>query len=371
MFTALRALVAPALAVVALLGCSARRVPSPESALDLSPSLRTEPVVAASTPGARTDASFDYGDALFPAPSSAPQAEPAAEAPRVAEEGEATWSQGADERGSIWVRSHGGRAPDLVIRGTTTPTNPDYMYNGQREAVTIRLKTEGWIPRLHIWAKADGPAEVDVDGMTVDASEDAFAIDLAHQWKSVPGGGSERRAGLEGEISVAIRDVDRPGQRRGQSSSYVIVVSEDFVSTRTEQPEARLARAANEITVRWDLITVKCPEGTWQSSCYAATLVLGTGARAELPKLVSAQADCYPDGAGMLCAGASGSIRYAFDVGADGKVALMTHSYSDGACEVADCGTHVAILRFQIPSGARLVPDPAGTFPALPALAGP
>jgi len=335
----------------AISGCGA---PSPPPTM-LAPELPAQP-----------GKHVDYGALLFPSASPAPSAS----APPVPETGIASWSSETDERGPVWVRSHGRVAPDLVIRGTTAPTHPDYMERGAHEAQMIHLKTLGPVPRLRVWAKGTGPMEIIAGLETVAGSKgDTLIADLAERIDQLPGGRQETRKGMEGDIYLQIRDVDRPNERRGQTAPFVLVITEDPDAPRLETPDP-VARPSDAVTVRWDMTPVACT-AEYDSSCYRAVMILGNGARFAIPHRITAQSDCYPEGAGMLCAGASGGTLYNFKVAPDGQVTLMANYDSDGACEPAgaDCWTHTAVLTFHIPRGDHLIADPLGTFPPLPASA--
>ncbi len=342
-------------------------------------------LVACGSPAAQLEAPVgprkDYGHLLFPrasavtGASSAPPPKELVSAELLRETGPATWRADSDADGPFWVRSHGARAADLVIRGTTSPSKPDYMGQyfapGARLATSIRLKTEGPVPALRVWAKASGPLGILVDGYEPDAREDgALSIDLTHHTVQLPGGSSEVRPAVEGEVLIRIADIDRPNERRGQTSPYVIVVTEDLASPRVESPLARPPLPKDALAVRWDMRPVDCGRSEFASHCYRAAVIVG-GTRFSLPGTLDGQSDCLPEDAGVVCEGASGGTIYDFRVAPSGRVALMSHFHSDGACYVegTDCGTHSTVLSFGIPAGKRLVADPAGTFPPLPASA--
>jgi hypothetical protein len=223
-------------------------------------------------------------------------------------------------------------------------------------AEPLRLALQGDPRTLHVLGRARGPL-----GLRAGRSSGNESCTTA-------GAGAWARLDLDaaaGDVTVDVADVDHRGERRGQTSPYVLVVTDDD-TVPAEQPDERARVAPDDVTVRWALVPVPCPEGF--TSCARPALQLGGAVQRTVPlkQLLLGQSGCWPDGTGVTCAGASGGSYVALSTSRDGTVEVGATSESDGYCEpdAADhCQTVVTWTRFHLRAGVKLVPDPAGTFP--------
>ena len=273
----------------------------------------------------------------------------------------AQWTRGADA-GDTWTRTAGPHAPPLVTRGVVGPTNPDDMdicegmHGGRFGAAPLRLEVHGDPRTLHVWGRARGPLGVRAgrgSGAEVCASAGAG------RWAKLD------LEGATGEITIEVGDVDHRGERRGQTSPYVLVITDDDVAP-ADEPDERARLDPRDVTVRWALASVPCSEA--YVYCARPTLQLGGAVQRTIPlkQLFLGQSGCWPDGTGVTCAGASGSSFVSLSTSSSGAVEVVETSESDGYCEpdAADkCQSVTTWTKFQLRPGVRLVPDPAGTFP--------
>jgi hypothetical protein len=300
-----------------------------------------------------------------PAPSVAPIAALASASvttPAAPPPASARWTQGADA-GDSWTRGPGAHAPALVIRGVLRPTQPTDIatcpeFFGARSGTPpLHIALEGSPRTLHLWARARGPVglRADPQGSCAAAGAGAWArldLDVA----------------ADGDATIYIADVDRPGERRGQTSPYVLVVT-DADASPTEEPDPRTPPGPGDVTVRWSAAPAACPQAApygWQ--CSRLTLVLGGAVSRSIPlnHLLVGQSGCWPDDTGVTCPGASGVGFLSLTLSAGGVVRVGETSESDGYCEpdAADhCQSFEKWTTFALRPGLRLVPDPAGTFP--------
>ena len=172
-----------------------------------------------------------------------------------------------------------------------------------------------------------------------------------------------------GVVVVELADVDLPGQRRGQTSPYVLVVTDDTAEP-DDQPDDCARLDPLDVTVRWALAPSPCPAGLEEWHCARPTLLLGGAVARTVPikKLLLGQSGCWPDGTGVTCAGASGASYVSLKTTPAGVVQVRASSVSDGACEPATRGGCEFVevwTRFTLRPGVRLIADPAGTFPPL------
>jgi hypothetical protein len=283
----------------------------------------------------------------------------------------ASWQLG-DDAGSAWVRSPGRHAPPLVLRGTLRPVQPhdlavcDGWQGARLGAAPVSLDVEGPARPLVVWARAIGPIGIRAGA----GGADAYARDVGASSCAVAGPGAWARLDLDdvaGPVAIDVADVDFRGQRRGQTSPYVLVVTDD-ATTPTEAPGPRAPLDPHDVTVRWDLKPASCPSGEEEWHCSKATLVLGGAVQRRVPlkPLLRGQSGCWPDGTGAFCAGASGASTVTLKTSATGVVDVSESSVSDGDCPPemdGGCASTTPWARFTVPTGVRLVPEPEGTFP--------
>jgi hypothetical protein len=320
-------------------------------------------IVAGACTGPRRPLSVSVMDASPPAGTArASSAEGASNAP--APPAFTVWTRIPGEP-AVWGRAPGEHAPPLVVRGVVTPTaisSQDYMgmggagFDGARFGTEpLRLRVDGAPRTLHVWGRARGPIGLRVgphEGLGVVARSGAWAkLDLAS---------------VTGDLEVDIADVDVPGERRGQTSPYVVVVRDDE-ATPAELPDERAPLASDVVTVRWSLSPAPPPEGEDGWSCARIGLELRGAVRRDvaLKPLLRGQSGCWPDDTGVFCNGASGSSSLTVSMSANGNVDVAEYTVSDGYCEpdAGACGNTTKWTSFKLPPGLRLAPDPLGTFP--------
>ncbi len=273
----------------------------------------------------------------------------------------AGWVRSEDDAGVSWLRRGGESASPLVIRGTLLPRYPrdNAMYEpfvGARfgaAPVTIETTQKR---ELHVWVKSRGPVGILLRSETT-------ATAGANEWVKVD------VPPFEGPATLEIAEVDHAGDRRGQTSPYVLVVSDEDVEP-TEQPDPRPPADPADIKVRWMSKPVPC-QGSMEAEywkCSRVSIVLSGFVTRTIPvqRTVMGQTGCWPDDVGITCAGASGSSSLSMATAADGTVTLGSVAFSDGYCppeEPDHCAFRTTWATFQVPAGHRLVPDPLGTFP--------
>jgi hypothetical protein len=274
----------------------------------------------------------------------------------------ARWSQG-DDAGDAWTRTPGAHAPALVLRGVSHPTHPDVDlyeegWQGARFGATpLTLALEGEPRPLHVWGRARGPLGLRGRGTATQTT----AIAAAGDWARLD------LESVTGNVTIDVADVDHRGERRGQTSPYVIVVT-DEEATPAEQPDERPALDPRDVTVRWALAPTPCPQGLEGWTCARPTLQLGGAVSRSVPlkHLLLGQAGCWPNDTGITCAGPSGDSDVELTMSRSGVVEVRETSESDGYCEPGtpgNCQTVTAWAKFSLRPGVRLVADPAGTLP--------
>ena len=123
------------------------------------------------------------------------------------------------------------------------PTSPHDQalcegWQGARLGATpVKLELEGEPRTLHVWARARGPLGIragqgDVPASSRDMSSSDCAIAAPGAWARLD------LAGVSGVVIVDLADVDLPGQRRGQTSPFVLVVTDDDAEP-DDQPDDR------------------------------------------------------------------------------------------------------------------------------------
>jgi hypothetical protein len=244
------------------------------------------------------------------------------------------------------------------------PTAPDDlatcegMQGARFGAPRLVLRLEHELRALHVWGRARGPLGL--------RERDSGACAVV-----APGGWAKLDLGpAQGEVSIDVADVDYRGQRRGQTSPYVIVVTDDD-STPAAEPDERSPLGPRDVTVRWALATAPCPPGLDGWRCARPTLQLGGAVTRTVPlgHLLLGQSGCWPDGTGVTCAGASGGSHVVLTTSAAGVVEVGEVRMSDGYCEPGQadqCQSVEAWTKLALPPGVHLVPDPGGTFPPAP-----
>jgi hypothetical protein len=249
-------------------------------------------------------------------------------------------------------------APLAIVRGTLEPSHPDATggprcpsFDGARWGEPpIHVAVEGARRHVHVFARARGPIGVLASDQCASASANAWAkVDVDD---------------AEGEIEIRVADIDAPGERRGQTSPFVVVVS-DGDATPTEEPDARAPLGPNDVAVRWSLVPTTCTNPEY-AICERATIELGGAVKKRIPlrRLLMGQSGCWPDGTGVVCGGPSGSSDVTLTSSANGTVRVSEYQQSDGYCPPPeDCGSTIPWTTFTLPKGSRLVPDPEGTFP--------
>ncbi len=275
----------------------------------------------------------------------------------------ARWEVG--DGGKRWVLSDGAGTPPLVLRGVIRPVG------GWRDnANAWEIDVEGAPRKLSVAAQSHGPLGLIVTPMMgrppggPDFSE-AEALD------KVPPGVWARTnidVSTESPATVEVVSPDIPGQRRGQTAPYVVVLSGD-ATTPSEQPDERTPLGADDVTVRWELAPARC------TSCMVAycAKVTGIDLGGALARRISwthdlrGQLYCNPFGVGISCGGPSGGGDLSLKLLADGTLVVMDSWSSDGACSPGeDCVSRKELARFRLGRprpGLRLVPDPSGTLP--------
>jgi hypothetical protein len=277
-----------------------------------------------------------------------------------------SWEKGTEE--GKWTL-HGSSAPPLVIRGTLRPIHASSNMTGNVELLGARhgttpltLTMDGDPRVLYVFAKARGPI-----GIAAGTYSDTFAVAGANKWARIPiSTGS-------GEITIPIMDVDVPGERRGQTSPYVVVVTELDEEPKLE-PEPRAAVGATDLMVHWSVTPKKCAAEIEMFRCYAATVEIADAKGNAVAKLpikggLTGQLGCFPDGTGVHCGGPSGMTQIIVEPAKDGSgtVTVATESQSDGYCPPPeDCTSRGSLGKLTVPAGRKLIPDPKGTWNAAP-----
>jgi hypothetical protein len=269
----------------------------------------------------------------------------------------ARWEPTGDG-GTAWRRTAGAHAPPLVVRGVVEPRNVDdnaiscpWALGARHGTPPVKLVVDGPPRAVHVFVRARGPIGI--------LANSVCAIERSNVWARLD------LADVSGDLTVDVMDVDHPGERRGQTSPFVLVVSDDDI-TPTEEPAPRAPLAADEVAVRWALAPTPCPGGLELWWCAHAAIEL-TGAekqRIPLRQLVMGQSGCWPSGTGVRCSGASGASDITLVQSPDGAVRVSTYEASDGYCPPPDdCGATTTWTTFKVKKGMKLVPDPSGTFP--------
>jgi hypothetical protein len=256
--------------------------------------------------------------------------------------------------------------PLLVTRGVIEPIATDSnmtscteMLGARHGTPPIALHVDGPPRTLFVHAKSRGPI-----GLATGPGSQRCATGAANTWVRlvVPE--------ATGDVTVEIAEVDFAGERRGQTSPFVAVVSEQDVEP-TLEPDERAPLDPSDVRVRWAVSPRPCPAGIEYFTCMSATIEL-TDAKGALIKKVplnnglTGQQGCWPEGTGVHCGGASGRSIITLESAQDGsgKVTALETSESDGYCEpTMDCKSRVTLAMFTIPRGARLVAEPLGTWP--------
>ena len=271
-----------------------------------------------------------------------------------------------------WVDSDGKwtllgeNAPPLVVRGVVQPSNANTNFDGCVETLGARhgapplaIRVDGNSRALYVFAKARGPIGI----ATVPGGEERCATAGANKWARlvVPYATDDK---------IAIMDVDVAGERSGQTSPYVVVVSE-VDEEPTLQPEARAPLDPSELLVRWSVKPRACRPEIDFFHCWSASIDI-TDANGNAVKKIPlknglvGQAGCWPDGTGVQCGGASGRGVITLDQAKDGSgsVTVREMAESDGYCPPPeDCASYTVLTKFTVPRGKHLVPDPNGTWP--------
>jgi hypothetical protein len=167
---------------------------------------------------------------------------------------------------------------------------------------------------------------------------------------------------------LVLVDADVAGERRGQTSPFVLVIH-DKDETPTVEPAERAPTPPGAAIVRWQIEPTRCSaeNETWARSCYRARLELSGVVKRQVPlgRQLAGQVDCFPDGLGVMCGGASGATTISLVPASGDTLAIRATSESDGYCPPPeDCKTTETIQTIPFPRGVTLVPDPAGTWPA-------
>ena len=263
-------------------------------------------------------------------------------------------------------------AAPLVVRGTVQPTNANSNFTGCAEVLGARhgttpltLKIEGQPQSLYVFAKALGPIGIASSGMG-----GTCAVAGANKWARI-----EVSYVTSETVTIPIMDVDVAGERRGQTSPYVVVVSEKDEEPKLE-PDARPPIASTDLLVRWSVTPRKCAPEIEMFRCAAASIEITDAKGNVLSKMpikggLTGQLGCWPDGTGVHCGGPSGmtviSLEQAKDASgnANGNVTVATTSQSDGYCPPPeDCASRAVLGKLTVPPGRKLIPDPKGTWPA-------
>lgn len=257
------------------------------------------------------------------------------------------------------------RAP-LVVRGVLEPTHADSnmtacpeVLGGRHGAAPISIHLDE--PRtLYVFAKARGPI-----GIAAAAFSDRCAAAGANKWARlvIP-------AEYE-DVTIPIMDVDVDGERRGQTSPFVVVVSEIDEEPTLEPAFRGPAPSGSDVVVRWAVTPRACDPGIEYFRCSNATIELSDAngkllKRVPLKKGLTGQLGCWPQGTGVHCGGPSGMTNITLENATDGSgsITVLATSESDGYCpETEDCSSREKLATFTVPRGARLVADPAGTWP--------
>lgn len=270
----------------------------------------------------------------------------------------ASWEPGAGE--ATFFRHPGERAPPLVIRGIVRPTNVTGVVGGACEPlVGARAGTPavvlnvGSTPRtLYVFARARGPIGLgSMHDRCETAGPNAWARLVLPQ--------------VSDDVTIVVADVDFDDERRGQTSPYVLVVSEEDIEP-THEPDRRAPLPPDTAIVRWNVAPAKCPLYQEHHHCLRAAIELSGAVSKSIPlkSLLNGQLDCFPSDTGAFCGGASGATVISLEPSPDGLVEVRATSEGDGYCPPPnDCATRETLLTFRIRPGIRLVPDPAGTWP--------
>jgi len=260
-----------------------------------------------------------------------------------------------------WARSAGTHAPPLVIRGTITPTSQqplglcdklDDVPEGPRGmGNTVHITFEGRPRPLHLWALARGPMGVSINATCTKARADQpLRMDIVE---------------TDAAMDVRFGEVNRPKERSGRTFPFVLVLSDETLDPK-ETPDPQPALPENAVSVRWSLAAAGCPAGLEYWRCWQARLELDGAVRQTVPIAgrLAGQSGCWPEGTGILCAGASGQDLISVEVSPSGKGSVSEYHESDGYCaEGEECGTTTTLATFTVPPGLPVVPDPLGTFP--------
>ena len=279
-----------------------------------------------------------------------------------------SWEKGAEE--GHWTL-RGSNAPPLVVRGIVKPTHANSNYIGCYEllgarhgATPLTLKIDGEHRALHVFAKARGPI-----GIMAGTFSDTCVVAGANKWARI------EVPYAESEVTIPILDADVAGERRGQTSPYVVVVSEKDEEPKLE-PEPRAPVASTDLLVRWSVVPRPCKPEIEMFHCASATVEITDAKGTVISKMpinggLSGQSGCWPDGTGAHCGGPSGMTAIDVEQAKDakgipnGNVTITTTSQSDGYCPPPeDCTSRGVLGKLTVPPGHRLIPDPAGTWPA-------
>jgi hypothetical protein len=261
----------------------------------------------------------------------------------------------------VWVRNTGGKAPALTVNGVLNPTRVmddvggcSEMFGSRPSEEPVRLSVKGGPRTLYVFARARGPIGIGVAGQSA-----TCATAGSNGWARL------KLDAVSGRLDVDIADVDFPKERRGQTSPYIVVVSDDDAEPPND-PAPRSPVPPSDVVVRWAIDRVPCKDAMNTQKCMRASIELSGALKKMIPlkNPLVGQLDCWPSGTGAYCGGPSGSTQIALSVGRDGVVKVVATSMSDGYCPPSEyCSSRQTLASFKIPAGAALVPDPTGTWP--------
>jgi hypothetical protein len=285
-------------------------------------------------------------------------------APVVVAEKSARWESTGDAdkfKPWAWRRTEGEHAPPLVVRGVIEPKDPDDLafscpevMGGRRGWGTVYLATTGSPRDIHVFARARGPIGI--------RSRDGCAVARSNEWVHL----EIAAVGAE-EIQVELMDIDSKGERRGQTSPFVMVVRDED-ALPNEDPAERKPLAENDVAVRWSMTPAPCGQGMefWQCAHVALELSGAETRTIRMKQMLTGQSGCWPSGTGIRCSGASGASDLSVKKADDGTVRVSTYAVSDGYCpDGEECGATTMWATFRVKPTSRLVPDPTGTLPPL------
>jgi hypothetical protein len=236
------------------------------------------------------------------------------------------------------------------------------MLGGRHGTAPLTVHVDGEPRTLYVYAKSRGPI-----GLST-GNDNRCATGAPNTWVRlvVPD--------ATGDVTIDVAEIDFPGERRGQTSPFVAVVSKHDEQPSLEPDERATAPGENDVLVRWAITPRACPQGIEHFKCMTASIEL-TDAKGALVKRVpiknglTGQLGCWPEGTGVSCGGPSGRSVITLESAQDGsgKVTVLETSESDGYCEpTMDCKSRATLAMFAAPRGARLVADPRGTWPPPP-----